>query len=61
MFERIAEKFKGKKRRDEENIEFVNLEERTEQAPASEPASTPTPATIEGNIELKVVKPASFA
>ena len=60
MFERIAEKFKGKKRRDEENIEFVNLEERTEQAPASEPASTPTPATIEGNIELKVVKPASF-
>ena len=60
MFERIAEKFKGKKRRDDENIEFVNLEESTEGAPEAEPATTPAPATIEGNIELKVVRPASF-
>ncbi len=60
MFERIAEKFKGKKKREDENIEFVNLDESTEPQPASEMATTPAPATIEGNIELKVVRPASF-
>lgn len=60
MFERIAEKFKGKKKREDENIEFVNLEEATESAPENAPATTPAPATIEGNIELKVVRPASF-
>lgn len=60
MFERLAEKFKGKKRRDDENIEFVNLDEHTDTTQEPEMATTPSPATIEGNIELKVVRPESF-
>ena len=60
MFERIAEKFKGKKKRDDENIEFVNLNEHTETNQEPEAQGTPAPATIEGNIELKVVRPESF-
>ncbi len=59
MFERIAERFKGKKKREDENIEFVNLEDGTESSPEAE-AAAPSTASIEGNIELKVVRPASF-
>lgn len=62
MFERWAEKFKDKKRESEEEIEFRNFEEAV--APAAKPEPTPsynvTPASLEGNIELKVVRPAGF-
>jgi cell division inhibitor SepF len=61
MFERIAEKFKGKKKREDEDIEFVNLEERTEAGEdAPEYSAVPSSASIEGNIELKVVRPSTF-
>ena len=62
MFERWAEKFKSKKVQEEE-IEFKNFDESVKTA-AKQPEPTPSynvaPASIEGNIELKVVRPASF-
>ena len=64
MFERWAKKFESKKGKEEEEITFKNLDEST--SPTPPPAKTPapsynvTPATIEGSIELKVVKPVSF-
>ena len=65
MFERWAKKFEGKKTKDgEEEITFKNLDEST--SPTPTPTKTPapsynvTPATNEGSIELKVVKPSSF-
>ena len=62
MFERWAEKFKSKKVQEEE-IEFKNFDEGVKTEPkAAEP--TPSynvaPASIEGNIELKVVRPSTF-
>lgn len=66
MFDKLAEKMKAKNRETaEEEIEFKNLDEATDavferpQAPAPE---KPAPSSIEGsNIELKVVRPESFA
>lgn len=61
MFERWAEKF-NKKKQVEEEIEFKNFEESVK--PTAKPEPTPsynvTPASIEGNIELKVVRPVTF-
>ena len=65
MFERWAKKFEGKKTKEaEDEIIFKDLDEST--PPTPPPTKTPspsynvTPATIEGSIELKVVKPAAF-
>ena len=62
MFERWAEKFKSKKVQEDE-IEFKNFDEGVKTA-AKQPEPTPSynvaPASIEGNIELKVVRPATF-
>lgn len=63
MFERWAKKFEGKKTKEsEEEITFKNLDESTPPTPPKTPAPSynVTPATIEGSIELKVVKPAEF-
>ena len=63
MFERWAEKFRDKKKIEEDEIQFKNFDESVKPAPkAPEPAPTynVAPATIEGNIELKVVRPATF-
>ncbi len=68
MFDKLAEKMRGKNRgaEDGEEIEFKNLEEATEATferpePKPEPKSEPKPSAIEGsNIELKVVRPESF-
>lgn len=63
MFERWAEKFKDKKKlQEEEEIRFKDFDEAV--TPIEKPEPTPTynvtPATIDGNIELKVVRPTSF-
>lgn len=64
MFERWAEKFKDKKRFDEvEEIKFKDFDE--EVTPVEKPAEPThtynvTPASIDGNIELKVVRPTTF-
>ena len=62
MFERWAEKFKSKKVQEEE-IEFKNFDESTKATP-KQPEPTPSynvaPASIDGNIELKVVRPVTF-
>ena len=63
MFERWAEKFKDKKKNQEEEIEFKNFEDSVK--PAAKPAEPApsynvAPASIEGNIELKVVRPVTF-
>lgn len=62
MFERWAEKFRDKKKVQEEEIEFKNFDESVKPAAKPEPAPSynVTPASIEGNIELKVVRPATF-
>ncbi|MBR5817588.1 MAG: cell division protein SepF [Clostridia bacterium] len=63
MFERWAEKFRDKKKVEEDEIQFKNFDESVKAAPKTpEPAPTynVAPATIEGNIELKVVRPATF-
>ena len=64
MFERWAEKFKDKKKiQEEEEIRFKEFDEEVTpvQKPAEPaPAYNVTPATIDGNIELKVVRPTSF-
>lgn len=65
MFERWAKKFEGKKAKEtEDEIIFKDLEESTPSTPSSAKTPAPsynvTPATIEGSIELKVVKPESF-
>ena len=62
MFERWAEKFKSKQVQEEE-IEFKNFDESTKAVP-KQPEPTPSynvaPASIDGNIELKVVRPVTF-
>jgi cell division inhibitor SepF len=64
MFDRLAEKIKGKNKDvlENEEIEFKNLEEATEATfERPEPTPEPKPSAIEGsNIELKVVRPESF-
>lgn len=68
MFDKLAEKIKGKHKpsAEEEEIEFKNLEEATEATferpePKFEPKEESKPSAIEGsNIELKVVRPESF-
>ena len=64
MFERWTEKFKDKKKnQEEEEITFQSFEEEvtpTEKPQESAPTYNVSPASIEGNIELKVVRPASF-
>ena len=63
MFERWAEKFKDKKKPQEEEIKFKDFEESVKQtAKPQEPAPTynVAPTSSEGNIELKVVRPAAF-
>ena len=62
MFERWAEKFKSKKVQEEE-IEFKNFDEGVKTAPKPAeptPSYNVAPASIEGNIELKVVRPVTF-
>lgn len=63
MFEKWAEKLRQNKNQQDEEISFKNfdaVEEPTE-APKQVAKQTPAPASIEGsNIELKVVRPASF-
>lgn len=62
MFERWAEKFKSKKVQEEE-IEFKNFDEGVKTAPKPTeptPSYNVAPASIEGNIELKVVRPVTF-
>lgn len=67
MFDKLAEKMKAKNRAmSEEEIEFKNLDEATEatfERPVpQEEKPAPAPSSIEGsNIELKVVRPESFA
>ena len=62
MFERWAEKFKAKKVQEEE-IEFKNFDDGVKAA-AKQAEPTPSynvaPASIDGNIELKVVRPVTF-
>ena len=62
MFERWAEKFKTKKVQEEE-IEFKNFDEGVKTA-VKQPEPTPSynvaPASFDGNIELKVVRPVTF-
>ena len=67
MFDKLAEKMRAKNRETtEEEIEFKNLDEATEAVferpePREEKAA-PAPSSIEGsNIELKVMRPESFA
>ena len=68
MFDKLAERIKGKHKpsAEEEEIEFKNLEEATEATferpePKFEPKEESKPSAIEGsNIELKVVRPESF-
>ena len=56
LFENWADRLGKKRAHEEEEIQFKSYEEKEEAAPA------PAPASIEGsNIELKVVRPASFA
>ena len=62
MFERWAEKFNSKKVQEEE-IEFKNFDEGVKTAPKPTeptPSYNVAPASIEGNIELKVVRPVTF-
>ena len=62
LFENWADRLGKKRAHEEEEIQFKSYEEKEEAAPAPAPAPAPTPASIEGsNIELKVVRPATFA
>ena len=62
MFERLVEKFRQNKNQQEEEINFKDFDEVEETpVPAPKQVTKPAPASIEGsNIELKVVRPASF-
>ena len=62
MFERWAEKLRQNKNQQEEEINFKDFDEVEETpVPAPKQVTKPAPASIEGsNIELKVVRPASF-
>ena len=67
MFDKLAEKMKAKNRETaEEEIEFKNLDEATEavfeRPEPREEKPAPASSSIEGsNIELKVMRPESFA
>ena len=64
LFENWADKLNKKRMPVDEDIHFVGdeIKEEATPAPAPTPVSTPAPASIEGgNIELKVMRPASFA
>jgi len=67
MFDKLAEKMRAKNRETtEEEIEFKNLDEATEavfeRPEPREEKNAPAPSSIEGsNIELKVMRPESFA
>ena len=63
MFERWAEKFRDRKKVQEEEIEFKNFDEGVKTAAKPQeptPSYNVAPASIEGNIELKVVRPVTF-
>ena len=61
LFENWVDKLTKKRASDEDDIHFIGDEEPQEAAPAPAPVATPAPASIEGsNIELKVVRPATF-
>ena len=67
MFDKLAEKMRAKNRviNEEDEIEFKNLDEATDavfERPQPHAEEKTEPSTIEGsNIELKVVRPESFA
>ena len=68
MFDKLAEKMRARNRENtEEEIEFKNLDEATEAVferpePREEKPAAAAPSSIEGsNIELKVMRPESFA
>ena len=64
LFENWADKLNKKRTPVEEDIHFKGDEpiEEATPAPAPTPAAAPAPASIEGsNIELKVMRPATFA
>ena len=61
LFENWVDKLTKKRASDEDDIHFIGDEEPQEAAPAPAPVAAPAPASIEGsNIELKVVRPATF-
>ncbi len=61
LFENWVDKLSKKRASDEDDIHFKGDEEPKEVAPAPAPVAAPAPASIEGsNIELKVVRPATF-
>lgn len=63
LFENWADKLNRKRAQQEDEIQFKSYDEsdEAEAAPAPAPAAAAAPASIEGsNIELKVVRPATF-
>ena len=62
LFENWADKLNKKRTPVEEDIHFKGDEPIEEPAPVAAPAPAAAPASIEGsNIELKVMRPATFA